>query len=418
MGDTVMAFSTANSPRNFAVVIADPDARVRMRLSTLLASDHLAPSFDTIEAASIYTGELESPSVLVAGPGFANALGMEHLQRFLLDHPNSSSVLVSEELTTQILQQALRAGARDVLTMGTIDSQLAVAVGRVGELLAATNAHYVQSAALNESEPGRLIVSFSTKGGVGKSTIATNMATGLALRDPGRVVIVDGDLQFGDVAVLLGIPPQYSILDAVALVSQNETDLNPVLGRHEASGLRVLAAPVEPAAADTIRPQNMLDVCRALQQHFDFVVVDMPPHFDDTVLALIDHADHVMLIASMDIPSIKNLKVGMQTLDILSIAGEKLHLVLNRANAKVKLDVDQVEKALGVPAEFPIPSDIAVPQAVNRGIPVILDNPRSNVARAIEQMVAKMFALGKPELAEQQSEAATASSPRRFFRRG
>lgn len=411
-----MAFSASNMPKAYSVVIADPDARVRMRLSTLLASDHLAPSFDTIEAASAYTSEIAGAAVLVAGPGFANALGMEHLQRYLMDHPSSSAVLVSEELTTQILQQALRAGARDVLTMGTVDSQLSVAVNRVGDMMATITSHYVASGSAAEATPGRLIVSFSTKGGVGKSTIATNLSSGLALRSPGRVAIVDADLQFGDVAVLLGIPPQYSILDAVALVSQGETDLSSVLGKHEATGLRVLAAPVEPAAADTIRPENMLDVCQALQKHFDYVVVDMPPHFDDTVLALIDHADDVMLIASMDIPSIKNLKVGMQTLNILSIAGEKLHLVLNRANAKVKLEIDQVEKALGVPAEFPIPSDIAVPQAVNRGIPVILDNPRSNASRAIEQMVAKMFSLGKAEADLPVTE--TIPSGRRFLRRG
>lgn len=413
-----MAFSASNTSRSFAVVIADPDARARMRLSTLLADNHLAPSFDTIEGASAYTAELATTSVLVAGPGFANALGMEHLQRFLVDHPTSAAVLVSEELTTQVLQLALRAGARDVLTMGTIDSQLAVAVNRVGEMMATITSHYASTSALSDAQPGRLIVSFSTKGGVGKSTIATNLSSGLALRSPGRVVIVDADLQFGDVAVLLGIPPQYSILDAVALVNQGETDLTSVLGKHEATGLRVLAAPVEPAAADTIRPENMLDVCQALQKHFDYVVVDMPPHFDDTVLALIDHADDVMLIASMDIPSIKNLKVGMQTLNILSIAGEKLHLVLNRANAKVKLEIDQVEKALGVPAEFPIPSDIAVPQAVNRGIPVILDNPRSNASRAIEQMVAKMYALGKSEELATGDVISTAPAPRRLFRRG
>lgn len=410
-----MAFSAPNAARSYAVVVADPDARVRMRLSTLLASEHLAPSFDSIEAASAYARELGSAAVLVAGPGFANALGMEHLQRFLLDHPSCSAVLVSEELTTQVLQQALRAGARDVLTMGTVDSQLSVAVNRVGDMMATLTTHYVSAGATQEAEPGRLIVSFSTKGGVGKSTIATNLSAGLALRAPGRVVVVDGDLQFGDVAVLLGIPPQYSILDAVALVSQGETDLASVLGKHEATGLRILAAPVEPAAADTIRPENMLDVCQALQKHFDYVVVDMPPHFDDTVLALIDHADDVMLIASMDIPSIKNLKVGMQTLNILSIAGEKLHLVLNRANAKVKLEVDQVEKALGIGAEFPIPSDIAVPQSVNRGIPVILDNPRSNAAKAMEQMIAKMFSLGKTESEDPMPNSVPTG--RRFFRR-
>ncbi len=159
-----MAFSSPSSSRQFAVVVADPDARVRMRLSTLLAADQLAPSFDSLEATSAYVAELDSPSVVVAGPGFANALGMEHLLRFLTDHPNNTAVLVSEELTTQILQQALRAGARDVLTLSTVDSQLSPAVSRVGEMLASVNAHFAVANPQQEADPGTLIVSFQRKG--------------------------------------------------------------------------------------------------------------------------------------------------------------------------------------------------------------------------------------------------------------
>jgi pilus assembly protein CpaE len=121
------------------------------------------------------------------------------------------------------------------------------------------------------------------------------------------------------------------------------------------------------------------------------VVIDMPPHFDDTVLALIEQADDVLVVASMDIPSVKNLKVGMQTLDLLSLAGERVKLVLNRANAKVQLDVGEVERALSLKVSFQVPSDIAVPQSVNRGVPVIVDNPRAPAARALEGISQQMF---------------------------
>jgi pilus assembly protein CpaE len=119
----------------------------------------------------------------------------------------------------------------------------------------------------------------------------------------------------------------------------------------------------------------------------------MPPHFDDLVLALIEEADTVLLVASMDIPSIKNLKVGIQTLDLLALAGDKLKLVLNRANARVHLDVADVERALGVTAEFRVPSDTAIPQAVNRGVPVVLDKPRAPAALALRS-VAETFLTG------------------------
>ena len=166
-----------------------------------------------------------------------------------------------------------------------------------------------------------------------------------------------------------------------------------LLATHEASSLRVLCAPVEPASADKITPQAMVGIVKMLRRMFDFIVVDMPPHFDDVVLALIEESDSVLLVASMDIPSIKNLKVGIQTLDLLSLAGGKLHLVLNRANARVHLDVSDVERALGVTAEYRIPSDISVPQAVNRGVPVVIDKPRAPAALALRS-VAETFLLG------------------------
>ncbi len=164
----------------------------------------------------------------------------------------------------------------------------------------------------------------------------------------------------------------------------------------------MLCAPVEPSAGDRITAEEMTGIVRMLRRMFDWIVIDMPPHFDDVVLALIEEADHVLLVASMDIPSIKNLKVGIQTLDLLALAGGKLKLVLNRANARVHLDVSDVERALGVSAEFRIPSDIAVPQAVNRGVPVVLDKPRSPGALALRG-VAESFLDG--------SDAAVAVEP-------
>jgi pilus assembly protein CpaE len=130
----------------------------------------------------------------------------------------------------------------------------------------------------------------------------------------------------------------------------------------------------------------MVKIVAMLREMHEFVVIDMPPHFDDVVLALIEHADDVLLVASMDIPSVKNLKVGLQTLNLLSLAGSKLKLVLNRANARVNLEVADVERAVGLPVSFRVPSDIAVPQAVNRGTPVILDRPKSQAAMALAEI--------------------------------
>jgi pilus assembly protein CpaE len=324
------------------------------------------------------------PTVVVFGPGLSDAAGLAQVERITRNFPEVGVVLLADEITMELLQESLRAGVRDALTLDAGERQIRLAVERVGDAIANVAN---RAAAAEPAKQGRIFVAFSTKGGVGKSVVATNLAVLLATRNPGRVVLIDADLQFGDVAVLLGVPPLHTSADAAAVVDSIDPQLmDGFLGTHEPSTLRVLCAPVEPAAGERITAEQMIGMVRMLRSMFDFVVVDMPPHFDDVVLALLEEADEVLLIASLDIPSIKNLKVGIQTLDLLSVAGEKLHLVMNRANARVHLDIADVERALGVTAEFRIPSDIAIPQAVNRGVPVVLDKPRAPAALALRAL--------------------------------
>ena len=373
-----------NEPQSFRVVAVEFDDRIRTRLAVQLAGRSVV-TYESIDSMLEAVPEGQGV-VAVFGPGLANDTGLAQAQRLTRIHPEIGVVLLVPELSLTLLQQALRAGVRDALVESCDDALLRQSVDRVGEAMVALAARSVPMAPVQEL--GRVIVAFSTKGGVGKSVVATNTAVALASRGRGRVAIVDADLQFGDVAVLLGVPPVHTTAEAAASLHTADAQLmEGLLGTHEASGLRVLPAPVEPSAGDRISPEEMIGIIDLLRTMFSYVVVDMPPHFDDVVLALLEAADDVLVIASMDIPSIKNLKVGIQTLDLLAIAGSKMRLVLNRANAKVNLEVADVERALGVPAEFRIPSDISVPQAVNRGVPVVLDRPRSAAALALSSLV-------------------------------
>jgi pilus assembly protein CpaE len=161
--------------------------------------------------------------------------------------------------------------------------------------------------------------------------------------------------------------------------------------RHEPSGLFILPAPLEPSFADQISASEMVRIVQLLRTFCEYVILDTPAYFNEVVLGLIEESDEVLLIAGMDIPNIKNVKIGLQTLRLLNVPMSKLHLVLNRANSKVKLDVSEVERTLQVKAEALIPSDVVVPQSVNKGTPVVLDAPKSGVARSVEQL-ADMFA--------------------------
>jgi pilus assembly protein CpaE len=190
---------------------------------------------------------------------------------------------------------------------------------------------------------------------------------------------------------MLGLASQSTVLDAAAAVQYGDTELVQTLaGRDERTGLHVLPAPLEPMPPEALLPGEMVNICAALQAIAGHVVVDLPSLFNDYVLALIEAADDVLLVGSMDIPSIKNLKIGMHTLDLAAIAGPKLKLVLNHANTKVKLDVKEIERVLGLSANFAVPDDIAVPISVNAGVPVVIDEPKAPVSRALDCIAASL----------------------------
>ncbi len=366
-------------PTTFDVAVVEPDPSLRTRLAVELAG---AAQFETIEDL-IQEVSPSRPVVAVFGPGFATPMGFQHVHRATGSHPGLGVVFAVHELSTDVLQQALRAGARDAVVLGG-EASLHQSVDRVGELLAGS-APRAAAPATRTGEPGRLVAVFSPKGGVGKTCIAINVAAAMAKRSPDPVVLVDGDLQFGDVSVMLGLPPQSTVLDAAAAVQYGDMELVQTLAtKHETTGLLVLPAPLDPMPTDALLPGEMVNICAALQSIAGHVVVDLPSVFNDYVLALIEAADDVLLVGSMDIPSIKNLKIGMQSLDLQAIAGPKLKLVLNHANAKVKLDVKEIERVLGLSANFPVPDDISVPISVNAGVPVVIDDPKSAVSRALE----------------------------------
>jgi pilus assembly protein CpaE len=200
-------------------------------------------------------------------------------------------------------------------------------------------------------------------------------------------------------------------VDAVnAAEKLDATLMDTILVRHEPSGLLVLPAPLEPAFADQVGSAQMQRIVDMLRKQAAYIVVDTPAYFNDVVLGLLENSDDVLLVAGMDIPNIKNVKIGLQTLRLLNIPLSKLKLILNRANSKVKLDVSEVERTLGIKADILVPSDVLVPQCVNKGVAVVLDSPRSGVAKSMEEL-ADLVEVQNP------ANAVSTGSVGKFFRR-
>ena len=243
---------------------------------------------------------------------------------------------------------------------------------------------HAQKAVLKEAKArlGKIITVMAPKGGAGKTMTAVNVALQLAMwGDPSRVVIVDADLQFGDVCISMRVEPTHTIVEAARRLDQLDFDLlESLLSTHE-SGLRVLSGPPEPALADTVSTPVMIRVIGMLKHMFDYVVIDTAPFLDEPVLSILERSDDVLLVVEMDLPSVKNSKLALDTLKLLDFPMERIKLVLNRYNSKARLDSDELERTLELEVQAAVASNKMVPRAVNEGEPVVSLYPRSQVAR-------------------------------------
>ena len=366
----------------FQVSVVGIEPQLESRVAQLLGARATVEAMTTLR--DLGRTVTDGPTVVVLGPSFAGPEVLEDALRQVSARPAMCAVLVVDELTTQLLQRALRAGVADVVTSDGDPSDLEDAIRRAAD-------HMSQRAPVVAAPPGaapdpsaaKLITVFSPKGGSGKSVIACNLAVLLAQRSEGPIALIDADLQFGDVAVMLKLAPQHTIVDAVSAMRRLDVPLMRSLMATHSSGLLVLAAPREPAFGDQVQATDMHRIVELLRTFCSYVIIDTPTQFSDVALHLIEESDDLVLVAGMDVPSIKNMKIGLQTLKLLGTPSSKLRLVLNRANAKVGLDVSEVEKTLHLRAEALLPSDILVPQSVNKGVPAVVGSPKSGFTRAL-----------------------------------
>jgi pilus assembly protein CpaE len=274
------------------------------------------------------------------------------------------------------LAEALKAGADEIVILPAEAAAVATAIHKAMARVSA-------AATTRPSDAARspLVAVLGPKGGTGKTTIATNLAADLATR--GReTLLVDLDLQFGDVGVVLGVDPEHTIYDlATAGGTMDAERLRGFTGRSR-DGVNVLLAPVRPDQADAVTAEHITAILDLARTTYDVVIVDTPPAFTAGVIAAVDQADLIVMLGSFDLPGLKNMKLGMETLQMMDVPSARILPVLNRANTKVGLLVTDVTKVLGRAPEVAVPSDRGVPQSVNASRPIICMQPKSSPARS------------------------------------
>lgn len=367
-------------------VIVEPDATVASTLAFALGEG--SQTVDSPAAAARDLTDDTEEMLVVLGPNVDLRQGLDQASQWQLDRPEIGVVLLRRRIDVQVLNQALRAGVREVIAPDDLGA--VVEAARRSMEISRRRRPRAEGTSGEPVLQGRVVTVFSAKGGCGKTTVSTNLAGALAAEGANRVCVVDLDLEFGDVAISLQIPPQRTLIDVVPMIgNMDEQGLRSVV-TSAGPGLDTVLAPVTPGEVTRIEARLVPELIRVLRRMYDVVIIDTPPAFTEHVLAAFDASDQYVLLATLDVPALKNLRLSIDTLGVLGYPRENMLVVLNRADARVGLDLDDVQRTLGMDVTVQIPSSGDVPASVNRGALIVRESPEHPVSRAVWALAMKV----------------------------
>jgi pilus assembly protein CpaE len=406
------------------VLIVDDIPETRENVRKLL---YFEKDIEVVGAAANGTEGIEMarsmrPDIVLMDINMPDIDGITATEAITQSVPEVQIVMMSVQGETDYLRRSMLAGAREFLVKPFSADELIASIRRVYQLkpkLAPVQAEplglQMEAAARGPAaeaagQLGEIISVYSPKGGSGCSTIATNLA--LALND-GEVstALVDGDLQFGDVSVLLNLQPNRTISDLVTHMDSLEMDfLNDVMLTHP-SGVKALLAPPRPDIADMVRADEMREILKHLRLLFEYTVVDTASYLDDVALTVLEVSDWIILVVTPEIPAIKNVRLMLEALDTLNYLG-KTRLVVNMTGRKDGITDKDISSHIKLPIFASIPRDNgSVTDAANEGVPIIVSNQKSPVARSIAKLAELVRAeTSQAEVSKEEQEAQLATT--------
>jgi pilus assembly protein CpaE len=388
------------------VLVVDDIPETRDHLTKLLGFES---DIDVVGAAASGREALEmavrlSPDVVLMDINMPDMDGITATEQLSSSAPGAAVVMMSVQGEADYLRRSMLAGAREFLVKPFSSDELTASIRQVSarerdkqSRLAIAPAAHASSNGTGTTggesrEPGQIVAVFSPKGGVGRTTVAVNLAVAAATELGKRVVIMDGSFQFGDVGVLLNLNPRSkSIADLIPELDVGELDsIDTFLIEHTA-GIRVLLAPPSPETAEMITAAGVKKVLESLRMNHDLVVVDCTAFFNDTTLAILDSADVILTMLSLEITSIKNMRLFLEVSEQLGYESGKVRLVLNRADSALGIRVADVEHSIGRKVDETIVRDgRSVVYALNRGVPFFLSNREAQVSQDILRLASSV----------------------------
>jgi pilus assembly protein CpaE len=353
-----------------------------------------------IDAAARALGDAICDALVIACQGYSDRT-LFLVESATKQDPARPIVVISDNPPEQFVRRVFEVGADDVLALPQSRDTVRFAIQKAF-------ARRLSGTVRGETNLARMIVVLGPKGGTGKTLTATNLA--VALQQAGqRVALVDLDLQFGDVALSMGLPPDRTIRDLVFAGGVLDKDkILSYLASHE-TGIKALVAPSTPDQAASVTVDALREIYAVLRSEFDIVVVDTPPGFTSEVIMSIDMSTDLVMVGMLDALSLKNTKLGLETLDLMGYDAEAIRFVLNRAQTRVGISSEAVATILGRAPDVLVPSDREIPRTINEGVPVMVSLPKSEAADSFRELAGLYVVL--PEPSENGSEPAVAAEP-------
>ena len=328
------------------------------------------------------------PMAAIITLGANSEQAMKFIQRLTIEAPKTAIIAAAQKAAPELLLQSLRAGAREFLQVPIKADELKTVLDRVAE--------FCQTQVETVKKKGRMVAVFSSKGGCGTSFIATNLAACAGA----RTILVDLNLQAGDLPLFLGVNQKYSFADMAENRTRLDDDLIKSFATPYSSNLSLLAAPKEADSADEIEPEHVFEVLQKLRESYEYIVLDPQHTFDSKTLAALDQSDQIVLVLTLDIPAIRSTQRSLEIFDRLGYPRQKIRIVVNRWSKQIDLDLQQVERFLGEPVIGFVPSEYQTAvTSINLGQPLILSDPNSKISLEIKR-VAKLIADGTVPVAD------------------
>lgn len=380
------------------VLIVDDIPETRDHLTKLLGFE---TDVDVVGAAASGSEAVElaaklRPDVVLMDINMPDMDGIAATELLSSSAPGASVVMMSVQGEADYLRRSMLAGAREFLVKPFSSDELTASIrqvynrereklSRMIPIIASGGPRGPSTGGDDGPDPGLVVAVFSPKGGVGRTTISVNTAVASAVDLGRKVVLMDGSLQFGDVGVLLNLNPKNkSIADLAPELEHGEADSIETFIINHSSGIRVLLAPPSPEMAEMVSPAGVKRAIEALRMSHELVIVDCAATFNDTTLAILDSADVILTILSLEITSIKNMRLFLELAEQLGYGSDKVRLVLNRADSTLGIRVADVEHSIGRKIDHTIVSDgRSVVYALNRGVPFYLSNKDAQVSQDI-----------------------------------